>query len=82
MHNDGTGSISIYGQFFDDESFQIKHNGPGVVSMANGGKNTIVLMFSTLIYTKFQEKIPTDANSLLLQCPPLGLMGFIPLSAK
>lgn len=37
---DGSGSISIYGKYFDDENFDIKHTGPGFVSMANAGKNT------------------------------------------
>ncbi|XP_076167947.1 peptidyl-prolyl cis-trans isomerase B [Ptiloglossa arizonensis] len=39
-NGDGTGSISIYGKFFDDENFDIGHNGPMYVSMANVGKNT------------------------------------------
>ncbi|XP_018407040.1 PREDICTED: peptidyl-prolyl cis-trans isomerase, rhodopsin-specific isozyme-like [Cyphomyrmex costatus] len=38
-NRDGTGSISIYGKFFDDETFEIKH-GPLIISMANRGKNT------------------------------------------
>ncbi|KAG7188824.1 hypothetical protein KM043_008432 [Ampulex compressa] len=37
---DGRGSISIYGKYFDDETFEIKHNAPLMVSMANAGKNT------------------------------------------
>lgn len=37
---DGTGGESIYGQIFEDENFQVKHERKGILSMANSGTNT------------------------------------------
>ena len=40
INSNGTGSNSIYGEKFPDENFNIKHEEPYLLSMANAGPNT------------------------------------------
>ena len=40
INQNGTGSVSIYGNNFEDENFNIKHTKKGLLSMANSGPDT------------------------------------------
>jgi len=40
INGNGTGSVSIYGDNFEDENFKIKHTKKGLLSMANSGPDS------------------------------------------
>ena len=86
----GTGGKSIYGEKFADENFTLKHDKPGLLSMANAGPNTNgSQFFITTVVTSwldgkhvvFGEVADADSLALVQKIESYGSQGGRP-SAK
>lgn len=84
-NSDGTGGKSIYGGKFEDENFDVRHTGPGILSMANRGRDTNNSQF--FITLKKAEHLDfkhvafgwvQDGMAVVQQMEELGTKGGVP----
>ncbi|MED6257886.1 hypothetical protein ATANTOWER_032909 [Ataeniobius toweri] len=83
--SDGSGGKSIYGSAFEDENFDVRHTGPGILSMANRGRDTNTSQF--FITLKKAEHLDfkhvafgfvRDGMDVVQQMGELGTKGGVP----
>lgn len=79
-NQNGTGGESIYGEKFEDENFEIKHDKPGLLSMANAGPGTNGCVLHPCMYARVQctcidgLRMPfVNSGRLHVRHPPLSV---------
>jgi peptidyl-prolyl cis-trans isomerase B (cyclophilin B) len=82
-NGDGSGGLSIYGDSFPDENFELGHYGPGWLSMANAGVNTnSSQFFITFIEASFLNGIHTVFGKVLEGLELLPIIEDVPTNGR